>query len=137
MKASFRLTILLFVLLGISACGSAQSQTSSDPAAVLEALESAWNAKDLDAAMSLFTEDAVETNGQGTFTGRDQIRGVYERFMDVFSMECGNYEVDGSEVTYECALTSYDGRVKTGERYESVVEGGKIKSNLLVGTFTP
>ena len=137
MKGSFRLTILLFVLLGISACGSAQSQTSSDPAAVLEALESAWNAKDLDAAMSLFTEDAVETNGQGTFTGRDQIRGVYERFMDAFSMEGGNYEVDGSEVTYECALTSCDGRVKTGERYESVVEGGKIKSNLLVGKFTP
>jgi len=137
MKASFRLTILLLVLLGISACGSAESQASSDPAAVLEALETAWNAKDLDAAMSLFAEDAVETNGQGTFAGRDKIRGVYERFMDVFSMECGNYEVDGSKVTYECALTSYDGRMKTGERYESVVEGGEIKSNLLVGTFTP
>lgn len=126
--------IILVMALLLAACGA---PADSDPAAVFEALDEAWNAKDLDAAMALFAEDAVETNGMGTFTGREAIRGVYSQVMNRFSLDCDNYQVEGDTVTYECVLTMYDGSGKAGEKYVSVVEDGKIKNNMLIGAFTP
>ncbi|NOH04924.1 MAG: SnoaL-like domain-containing protein [Chloroflexi bacterium] len=135
MKNPFRFTILIALLLNLSACGSSQEVT--DPISVIESYEAAWNAKDLDAVMEHFTDDAVETNGAGTFTGRDEIRGVYEKFNDIFSMDCQNYKVKGNSVTYDCVMTVYETGGLFGERYETVFEGGKIKSNIMIGTFAP
>ena len=129
--------LALTLALILAACGGGGASGGSDPSAVIEALETAWNAKDVDAAMALFTDDAEETNGLGTFTGKDAIRGVYENVMNDFSMDCKNYQVNGNTVSYECILTMYDGSATTGERYDSVVENGKIKNNTLTGTFTP
>ena len=132
MKNLFRLTFLFAMLLSISACAGGGASSSDGPAvAVLEALESAWNAQDLDAAMALFAEDAVETNGLGTFTGKDAIRGLYEAGMDEFSLDCKNYKVDDNTVTYECFLKPYSGTWTSTEYHVSVVENGEIKSNVL------
>ena len=135
MRYLIRLTVLLTSLLSISACGSSQSET--DLIAIMESYEAAWNAKDLDVVMEHFTDDAVETNGAGTFQGRDEIRGIYEIANEVFSMDCQNYQVDGEIVTYDCVMTIYDNRGVFGERYETVFEDGKIKSNIMIGTFVP
>lgn len=133
MKNLFRLTILFALLLSLSACGGGASSSDSEPVAVMEALETAWNTKDIDAVMALFAEDAWETNGLGTFTGKDQIRGVYEQAIQQFSQDCKNYKVDGNTVTYECFLQAYSGTNTSIEYYESVVENGLIQSNKLTG----
>lgn len=133
MKNLFRFAILFVVLLGVSACGS--SQADSDPVAVLEALEAAHNAKDPDGVAALYAEDGYEVNGDGTFTGREEIRELYARVVNIFTLDCNNYEVNGTKVTYECILTVGDARF--GERYEAVVENGKIKSNVRTDTFNP
>ena len=135
MKNLFRFTILLVLLFGVSACGS--SQADLDPIAIIESYESAWNAKDLDAVMEHFTDDAVETNGAGTFTGKAEIRGIYEQANVIFSMDCQNYQVDGNSVTYDCVMTIYETGGIFGERYETVFENGKIKTNTFLGSFDP
>lgn len=131
MKHKLVWIVVLTLALLVSACGS--SSSNSDPVAVLEAYETAWNAKDIDATMALFAEDAWETNGLGTFTGRDAIRRVYEQVMPTFSQDCKNYKVDGNTVTYECFLQAYSGTNTSIEYYESVVENGLIKYNKLTG----
>jgi len=118
----------------LSACGGGGAASNDDPAVtVIEGMDAAWNAKDLDAVMALFADDAVETNGLGTFTGKDQIRSVYESAIQTFSQDCKNYKVDGNTVTYECFLQAYSGTNTSIEYYESVVENGLIKSNKLTG----
>ncbi|MBI5825542.1 MAG: nuclear transport factor 2 family protein [Chloroflexi bacterium] len=133
MKNLFRFTILFVLFLGVSACGS--SQADSDPVAVLEALEAAHNAKDPDGVAALYAEDGYEVNGEGKFTGPEEIRELYARVVNVFTLDCNNYVVNGNNVTYECILTIDN--IRAGERYEAVVENGKIKSNVLTETFTP
>lgn len=134
MKVMWIIILVTALSLMLAACGA---PAGSDPAAVFEALDDAWNAKDLDAVMALIADDAVETNQTGTFTGKKAIRGVYSQVINLFSLDCDNYQAEGNTVTYECVLTKYDGSGKAGERYESVVEDGKIKSNKLIGTFEP
>ena len=135
MKKLFRFTILFALLLSLSACGSPQVET--DPIAIMESYEAAWNAKDLDKVMEHFTDDAVETNGAGTFTGKDEIRGIYEQANEIFSMDCQNYQVNGNTATYECVMTIYDTGGIFGERYETTFENGKIKNNMFLGGFDP
>ncbi len=121
----------------LSACSGGSASSTSDPIAIMEAYEAAWNAQDLDAVMGHFTDDAVETNGAGTFTGKDEIRGIYEQANEMFSMDCQNYQVDGDTVAYECVMTIYDTGGIFGERYETTFENGKIKNNMFLGTFDP
>ncbi|MBI5825541.1 MAG: nucleoside hydrolase [Chloroflexi bacterium] len=135
MKKHHYLALLVVVALSSSACGSPQAKI--DPIAIMESYEAAWNTKDLDAVMEHFAEDAVETNGAGTFKGKDEIRGIYEQAIEIFSQDCGNYQVDENSATYECVDTIYATGAVFGERYETVFEGGKIKSNIMIGTFNP
>ncbi len=135
MKTYHYLVMLIVVALSLSACGSSQAET--DLIVILESYEAAWNAKDLDAVMEYFTDNAVETNGAGTFTGKDEIRGIYEQVNDIFSMDCQNYQVDGNSVTYDCVMTIYETGGIFGERYETIFENGKIKTNIFLGTFNP
>ncbi|HZD57691.1 MAG TPA: nuclear transport factor 2 family protein [Anaerolineales bacterium] len=137
MKKGLVLMILLALIL--SACSGGGASKDSDPSAIIEALESAWNAKDADAAMVLFADDAVERNGLGTYNGKEAIRRVYQFVMDAHHtfMDCQNYQVNGDVVSYDCVYTDNDGLAVDGERYEAVIEDGKIKSNMLVSNFEP
>ncbi len=136
MKNLFRFTILFGIMLALSACGSGSNggaASDSDIVAVIEALESAWNSKDIEAAMALYADDAVSTNGAGMFTGKDEIRTLYEQYIDDFSQDCRDFKVDGNTVTYECFLQAYAGSNTSLEYYETVIENGKIKSEIMTG----
>ena len=126
--------ILLALALILAACSGGGASQSSDPSAIIEALESAWNAKDVDAAMALFAEDAVERNGMGTYEGRDAIRNIYKFVMDYHHtfMDCQNYQVNGNAISYDCIYTDKDGAYEMDESYDAVIEDGKIKTNMLV-----
>ncbi|MBE7433696.1 MAG: nuclear transport factor 2 family protein [Anaerolineales bacterium] len=138
MKTLFQILGYLVLSLSLAACGGgAGGATATDPESVLEALEAAHNAKDPDGVAALYAEDGYEVNNAGTFTGREKIRNLYAQAVKTFSLDCDNYVVEGSKVTYQCVLTAYSSGAKTGERYEAVVENGLIKSNVLTEKFTP
>jgi hypothetical protein len=128
--------VVLALAMILSACGGggSSSNSSSDPVAVLEALETAWNAKDIDAVMALIADDAVETEAWGvTLTDRDKIRELYNTNVMDFSMDCKNYNVVGNTVTYECLIKDYIYSDTTHVGYEAVIEKGKIKSRKFMG----
>lgn len=127
--------MLLVFVFSLSACDSSQVETN--PAAVIEAYEAAWNAKDSEAMLALFTSDAVEMNGRGTFYGTQEIRTIYEGVMGLATIDCGNYFVAENKVNYDCLFVmASDGRLE-GERYAAVIENGKIKVNVRTEKFKP
>ena len=105
------------------------------PMSVIEALEAAHNAQDVDAIVALYAEDGVETNGAGTFSGAAEISRLYDLAVNKFTVDYTNYQPSGDKVLYD-AILDFGGQ-KRGERYEAVVQGGKIKTNFLIETFTP
>ena len=135
MKNNFCLPLLLVFVISLSACGSVQEETN--PAAVIEAYEVAWNARDIEALLTLFTSDAVEINGRGTFYGAQEIRTLYEGITGQATIDCGNYYVIENKVNYDCLFVmASDGRLE-GERYAAVIENGRIKVNVRTEKFTP
>lgn len=144
MKRALFLLLLLTLGLFLIACwgtGPYPAIDSSDPTTTLEGIETAWNAWDVDAVLTYYAEDAVETNGEGTFTGHDELREVFDRVIRHFTMECDNYQVDGNKVTYDCTLKGRKDPnpvLWTVERYDAVLdEEGKLQTNILVETFKP
>ena len=135
MKTLFRFTILFVLIFSISAC--APSQADDNPAAVFEALDVAWNAKDVEGVLASYADDAVERNSRGLFYGKDDLRDILTAAIDAFALDCGNYIVGENKVYYECLSTFYsDGRLQ-GERYEAVVVSEKIQVNISVEKFVP
>ncbi|MCC6299061.1 MAG: nuclear transport factor 2 family protein [Anaerolineales bacterium] len=136
MKHSFLFTTLFALLLSLSACGGSGGVPSeADPVTVLQALEAAFDARDPDAAAALYAEDGYETNGRGTFSGREEIREFYAEMMLRVTMDCKDYVANGNTVTYVCVMNRAG--LLTGERYEAIVENGKITSNVRTNYFTP
>lgn len=135
MKNLFRFAILLTMLLSLSACGSSKAETN--PAAVLEAMDTKWNAKDLDGVLALVADDIVETNGRGLFYGKESLVTIYEPAIAAFSLDCGNYLVVGHEVYYDCFQDFYDSDRIQVEQYQSIVDNGVIKANILIKQFVP
>ena len=135
MKNLFQFTILFVLLFSLFACGSSQGETN--PAAVMEAQEAAWNAKDLEGVLALVADDIVETNGRGLWYGKDSVRDIYEAAIETFSLDCGNYLVAGKEVYYDCFQDFYDSDRVQVEQYQSIVDNGRIKANILVKQFVP
>ena len=137
-------TLLLVFGFLFSACWETRSYLTIDPndlTTTLEGIEAAWNAWDVDAVLTYYAEDATETNGEGTFTGHDELREVFERVIGHFTMECDNYQVDGDKVTYECLLKvrkDPNSVLWVVERYDAKFDqDGKLKTNILVETFKP
>ena len=136
MKNLYQLTILFVLLLSLSACGSSQTETS--PAAVIEAYEAAWNAKDVEGVIAMFAEDAIETNGRGLFYGREDLQDIFTGASNAFSIDCGNYSIfphrfipNTYEVNYECLEDFYDSDRLQLEQYQALVTNGLIKANIL------
>lgn len=136
MKTLFQTVVLLVLSLSLAACGGggeATAQVDSPEIAVIEGMESAWNAEDLDTVMSYYADDAVSSNSQGKYTGKDAIRTEWEKWINVFAMDCRNYSQNGNTLTYECFLEAREGTNTTLEYYETVIENGKVKSEILTG----
>jgi hypothetical protein len=144
MKRFLISTLLLTLMPLLSSCWGTASYPAidpNDPTTTLEGIEAAWNAWDVDAVLTYYAEDATETNGEGTFTGHDELREVFDRVIRHFTMECDNYQVEGNKVTYDCLLK---GRKDPNpvlwavERYDAELDqDGKLMSNILIETFKP
>lgn len=106
---------------------------SNDPAAVIETYIAAENARNIDAALKLFAEDAVVSESPDpipalTHSGKGAIRAYLQRLVDGFvTVEkvtapalVGDH-VEWTEIISESAL------VET-RRVEAQVQDGKIKS---------
>ncbi len=136
MKTLFQTVGLLVLSLSLAACGGgggAAAPADSPEVAVIEGMEDAWNAEDLDTVMSYYTDDAYSTNGLGKFTGKDAIRSIFSSVIGVFTQDCRNYTQNGNTLTYECFLQARDGSNTSLEFYETIIEDGKIKSEIMTG----
>ena len=125
--------VILLMALVLGACQSATPEPS--PVEMIEALEAAVDAKDLDALEALFTEDGVEYDGGGTYTGPESIRKSYEPIIGAGSLDHTNIRVEGDKVLYDCYLVNEAGNVWLAQKYEAVIENGKIISNNYVGVI--
>lgn len=134
MKNLFGFIVLLALSVSLAACGGGVGAPADSPEiAVIEAVEAAWNAEDVDAVMSYYADDAVSTNGAGKFNGKDEIRKVFEQYIGDFTQDCKNYAQNGNTLTYECFLQARTGSNTSLEYYETIIEDGKIKSEILTG----
>ena len=115
---------------------------AKDPKEILliKKFDAAWNAHNLDAAMSFFADDAVvkllpPPPDGGVYTGKKQIRGWAEEFIKGFHVDSKRFVADGNKVSWMFTVHSdYIGKMGvnpgTGVA-EVLLEKNKIK------TFTP
>jgi limonene-1,2-epoxide hydrolase len=122
--------VLFPVLLIFLASACASSQPITEPVAVIEAFNEALNDLDLDAAMSFVAEDAefrITTTFSGTFSGKSEIRGVYQQSVDEsWQWEIIDIQADGDKVSWTDLLTIGAGRYENS--YQAVVQEGLIIS---------
>jgi hypothetical protein len=123
----FVIVLVVLVTVQLGACRAAVPEPS--PQDVLEALESAQNANDIDAAVALFADDGVEVNPVGAWKGQRRLRLLYG-WKD-WQVEHTNYRIDGNKVVYDCYLFE-NGEKYATETYEAVIEDGKIKTNYII-----
>jgi hypothetical protein len=111
----------------------------TDPVSVVNAWHDALNGYDVDTALSYLADSAVVTivpplaGGSGVYSGREEIRGLYEGFVAAnFSCALSDCQVEGETVT--CIDTYTDDGLKAmgvdfiqGE-WVAVVREGKIQS---------
>ncbi len=98
-------------------------------ALVVKNFYDARNAKNIDAAMAFFTDDAVYTTWTGVkYVGKTEIRPGVQFDADMNRrFEMSNVQVTGNKVTYH--LKGYTGdTVIMQSDYETVVQGDKITS---------
>jgi hypothetical protein len=128
MKA--RLTVLLILMLVAltSGCGSPKM----DPIAIRDAYEEAIEAGDLDAALALFTDDAVIfTAGFGDFSGQEGIREYVQMELDF--LQQGNPFGDRFNVELTADTLDYDERFPAADgttiqlHHAYVLENDKVK----------
>lgn len=104
------LIAILILVSALTLVPSARAQ-DSDPQAVVKALEAAANNHDLEAAVALFTDDAViqirpEAAG-GTYTGKQQIRQWFEGlYATNFRITVNIDNVQGDTVTTRSTISS-------------------------------
>ena len=133
LRGYFATLVILLVMLVLGACQSVAFTTSEpSPVEVVEALEEAFNAQDIDAIMALYAEDAVWINSGGAWKGAHKIRLAYGLDLsEEGTIDNTNIRMEGDTVLYDCQLIDKSGETYKMEKYEAVVENGKIKTNFL------
>lgn len=116
-------------LVAMPAAGHAQG----DPASVARALIDAENRHDVEAAVALFTPDAVVTHATGTLTTTAEIRKWQTELAEgAFRAEIGTPAVSGERVTFtgDVFLSSFQalGIDKLDATWELTVQQGKVKT---------
>jgi ketosteroid isomerase-like protein len=112
--------------------------TTTEPVAVILAMNDLCNAGDVEGVLGLFTDDAVVQNmpqpdGAGVYRGKDEIRAWFapqiQRHLHVTSQ---NYQAKGDTVTWETTLSEDELRAMGIESVdvtaEAVVRNGRITS---------
>ncbi len=109
---------------------------AQDPLAVVQALDAACNADDLDGALALFAHDAVVRQvpaplDGGEYRGEAQIRHWLEPQLIGFQVDSQGHQVGGNTVTWTAMVTA-DMLRRAGlaepvrAEVEAVVRDGKI-----------
>ena len=105
-----------------------------DPAATIHAYIDAYNGRDIDAVMDLFTEDSVVIGHPfaGESIGLTAIRAVQvqdiERVGTDDAYTISNVQVTGNIVTWDHVWRPGDGGRSCQYGHSAIVEGGKILS---------
>lgn len=105
---------------------------SDDPAATIEAYYAAYNARDLDAVMAVFTEESVMIGhpAAAMATGLAAIKAVQVQDLSGAASEdaytISNVQVTGNTVTWDQVWTSSGGDRYCHNGQHAVVEDGKI-----------
>ena len=124
---------LASLLLVLGACQPAAAvAVDASPVAVVTALEMAHNAQDVEAIVALFAEDGLEINSAGVWRGPEMLRRRYSQAVQEFEVNNTNFQEVGNSVVYDCYMLK-DGRIQI-EQFRAVVENGKIKFNITMGT---
>jgi ketosteroid isomerase-like protein len=140
-KTVVQCSVLLCLVLAwvpLTSCGQPPEQ---DPASVVQAFYEAASAEDLEAFMALVAGDAeIEWGRAGLVTGHEEIRIQAEALFEDwdFTFVLSDLEVDGQRVTFSHKMV-LDGTQAVVEECldEVLVEGGKIRSALLVSCEYP
>ena len=126
------------VLLSLTCC--AQSP-DPDPVSVVQAFYQAASDEDMDAFLGLLAEDAeIEWGREGIVTGVDNIQNRAQiLFLDFdFTFILSDLEVDGNRVTFSHKMVIDNTQTVVEECVDvAVVEGGKIKSSMIVACEYP
>ena len=131
--------VALMALVAMLALPLAVFAQETDPMSVVNAWHDALNGYDIDAALSYLADGAEVTivppldGGSGVYSGKEEIRGLYEGFVAAnFSCALSDCQVDGETVT--CIDTYTDDGLKAmgvdfieGE-WVAAVREGKIQS---------
>lgn len=106
---------VLVALLVLAGCGDDDSSAAADPdpAAVISAYETAFNAHDLDAVVAVFATDAViigHPRRANDVEGTDTIRTIHQELFDLAAAENAyefvDIEVNGNTVTFDSTFTN-------------------------------
>lgn len=123
-----RLTVLLILMLVAITSGCGTPKT--DHTAVRDAYEEAIEAGDLDAALALFTDDAVILTPRKDFRGKEQIREYLEMELDLLQEypfgERLNVEETEDTLDYDESFQGANGRI-IQLHHSYVFEKDKIK----------
>jgi ketosteroid isomerase-like protein len=132
------LLCLVLALIQLTSCGQPREQ---DPASVVQAFYEAASAEDLEGFMALVADDAeIEWGRAGPVSGHEEVRRQAEAlFQDWdFTFILSDLEVDGQRVTFSHKMVLDSTQAVVEECVDEVlVEGGKIKSALLVSCEYP
>jgi ketosteroid isomerase-like protein len=82
---------------------------ATDPLAVVEALDAACNARDLEAVMGLFADDAVVRQlppplDGGVYRGKEQVRAWFAPQLAGFHIDSRDREAHGQRVTWSAKM---------------------------------
>jgi ketosteroid isomerase-like protein len=125
--------LTLLVALGVVLATPGAGQAQSDPASVARALIDAENRHDVEAAVALFTPDAVVVHATGTLTTTAEIRKWQTELADgnFRATIIGTPTVAGDKVTFngDVALNTFTslGIDKLDATWELTVQQGRVK----------
>ena len=125
---------------------STEAITPNEAVALVNALNDACNADDVDRALAFFADDAVvktlppPPSGQAVWTGTEQVRAFLQWQADEhFQVASRNIQVTGNTITWDStgAMDSFRrmGLESIEVAVEAVVQAGKITA--FTGTLSP
>ena len=126
MKNLMIVSLVAVLVLALVGCGST-TPASTDPATIVKNYYDAIAAKDLDKVMSFLADDALLTNPQGKFQGKEAIRPYMQGLIDDgFHSENSNYRESNGEVRYDYKVYFGDELVDQNTDGLTIVQDGKI-----------
>jgi hypothetical protein len=119
--------LLLFVLVACSGPAATSSpEPTPEPASVLQGFMDALAAKDIDAVMSFWAEDAVQIDQFGRNVGLEEIRASHQSAIDDdVTFEVSNVTESNGRLVYDYRVFNSGVLVASGTGL-TIVEDGKI-----------